>query len=121
MTTTASAWIPCDDHSIQSGTLLTPSGSAFHRKNQLFAAEVARCRYVSSSCGFCVLIAGEFAQGDRAFDPVNLVCKLNEAGGRPAVKLSDNFQKALGPPAEIKRYRQVFGLAGIAHAPEPMR
>jgi nicotinate phosphoribosyltransferase len=37
--------------------------------------------------------------------------------GRPAVKLSDNFQKALGPPEEIERYRRVFGSAGIAHAP----
>jgi nicotinate phosphoribosyltransferase len=82
-------------------------------------------RRIRFSAGWGTLLTNDFRncnpQGDRAFDPVNLVCKLNEAGGRPAVKLSDNFQKALGPPEEIKRYRQVFGLAGIAHAPEPMR
>jgi hypothetical protein len=33
------------------------------------------------------------------------------------VKLSDNFEKALGPRDEIHRYQRVFGLAGVAHAP----
>jgi nicotinate phosphoribosyltransferase len=37
--------------------------------------------------------------------------------GRPAVKLSDNYSKALGPPEEIERYRRVFGTEGIANAP----
>jgi nicotinate phosphoribosyltransferase len=37
--------------------------------------------------------------------------------GRPAVKLSDNYSKALGPEPEIERYRRVFGTAGIANAP----
>jgi nicotinate phosphoribosyltransferase len=44
------------------------------------------------------------------------VCKLNEANGRPAVKLSDNLQKALGPAEEIERYRRVFGLTGVAQS-----
>jgi nicotinate phosphoribosyltransferase len=48
---------------------------------------------------------------------VSLVCKLNDADGHPAVKLSDNFHKALGPAAEIERYRKVFGLAGISGTP----
>jgi nicotinate phosphoribosyltransferase len=51
------------------------------------------------------------------FNPVSLVCKLNDANGRPAVKLSDNFHKALGPRQEIERYQRVFGLAGVAEAP----
>ncbi|MDR5729870.1 MAG: nicotinate phosphoribosyltransferase, partial [Terriglobia bacterium] len=51
------------------------------------------------------------------FDPVGLVCKLNDADGRPAVKLSDNFQKALGEPEEVQRYQRVFGIAGITDAP----
>jgi len=55
-------------------------------------------------------------QGGSNFDPVNLVCKLNDADGKPAVKLSDNFQKALGPSEEIARYRRVFGLAVVAQA-----
>ena len=40
-----------------------------------------------------------------------------EADGRPAVKLSDNYSKALGPPSEIERYRKVFGTAGISNVP----
>jgi nicotinate phosphoribosyltransferase len=42
-------------------------------------------------------------QGGGGFDPVNLVCKLNDADGKPAVKLSDNSQKALGPSEEVER------------------
>jgi nicotinate phosphoribosyltransferase len=45
------------------------------------------------------------------------VCKLNDADGKPAVKLSDNFEKALGCRDEIQRYQRVFGLAGVARAP----
>jgi len=40
------------------------------------------------------------------------VCKVSSANGRPAVKLSDNPQKALGAPAEIARYLKVFGAEG---------
>jgi nicotinate phosphoribosyltransferase len=73
------------------------------------------------SAGWGTLLTNDFRncnpQGDGSFDPLSLVCKLNDADGRPAVKLSDNFQKALGPPAEIERYRRVFGLAGIANTP----
>jgi nicotinate phosphoribosyltransferase len=54
---------------------------------------------------------------DESFDPVSLVCKLSEVDGRPAVKLSDNYQKAMGPPAEIERYRRIFGTAGVANVP----
>ncbi|MCI4592535.1 nicotinate phosphoribosyltransferase [Sphingobium sp. BYY-5] len=45
-------------------------------------------------------------------DPISLVCKVVEANGRPAVKLSDNPAKATGRPEEIERYLQVFGSAG---------
>jgi nicotinate phosphoribosyltransferase len=37
--------------------------------------------------------------------------------GRPAVKLSDNYSKAMGPSSEIKRYRRIFGTAGVANVP----
>jgi nicotinate phosphoribosyltransferase len=40
---------------------------------------------------------------------ISLVCKVTEANGRPAVKLSDNPEKATGDPAEIERYLRVFG------------
>ncbi|PZU58744.1 MAG: nicotinate phosphoribosyltransferase [Sphingobium sp.] len=45
-------------------------------------------------------------------DPISLVCKVVEANGRPAVKLSDNPAKATGDPAELARYLRVFGDAG---------
>jgi nicotinate phosphoribosyltransferase len=56
-------------------------------------------------------------RGEAAFDPLSLVCKLNDAEGRPAVKLSDNSQKALGPREEIEHYRRLFGVEGMAHTP----
>jgi nicotinate phosphoribosyltransferase len=46
-----------------------------------------------------------------------LICKVSSVEGRPAVKLSDNFAKALGPDDEIERYRRVFGTVGVANAP----
>lgn len=42
-------------------------------------------------------------------DAISLVCKVTEANGRPAVKLSDNPEKATGDPAEIQRYLRIFG------------
>jgi nicotinate phosphoribosyltransferase len=78
-------------------------------------------RRIRFSAGWGTLLTNDFRncnpRGDGGFDPLSLVCKLNDADGRPAVKLSDNFQKALGPPAEIERYRRVFGMAGVADAP----
>ena len=73
------------------------------------------------SAGWGTLLTNDFRncnpQGGADFDPVSLVCKLNDADGKPAVKLSDNFEKALGPRDEIERYQRVFGLAGVAHVP----
>ena len=50
-------------------------------------------------------------------DPISLVCKVVEANGRPAVKLSDNPEKATGDPAEIAHYLPVFGDTGRRKAP----
>jgi nicotinate phosphoribosyltransferase len=78
-------------------------------------------RRIRFSAGWGTLLTNDFRdcspQGDSAFNPLSLVCKLNDADGRPAVKLSDNFQKALGPASEIERYRRVFGMAGVADTP----
>jgi nicotinate phosphoribosyltransferase len=43
---------------------------------------------------------------------ISLVCKIKDANGRPAVKLSDNPNKAIGIPSEIERYLSVFGAEG---------
>jgi nicotinate phosphoribosyltransferase len=48
-------------------------------------------------------------EGD-ALAPFSLVCKAVSAEGRPTVKLSDNPNKAMGPRAEIERYKRVFGV-----------
>ena len=73
------------------------------------------------SAGWGTYLTNDFRdcnpQGDIGFDPVSLVCKLSEVEGRPAVKLSDNYSKALGDPDEIERYRHLFGTAGVADVP----
>ena len=48
---------------------------------------------------------------------ISLVCKVVDVEGRPAVKLSDNPNKALGLPEEIERYRKLFGVAGMREEP----
>ncbi|WPZ13430.1 nicotinate phosphoribosyltransferase [Nitratireductor rhodophyticola] len=40
---------------------------------------------------------------------ISVVCKVSSANGQPAVKLSDNPEKATGDPAEIERYIKLFG------------
>ena len=42
--------------------------------------------------------------------PFSLVCKAVAANGHPTVKLSDNPNKAMGPPDQIERYKRVFGV-----------
>jgi nicotinate phosphoribosyltransferase len=45
----------------------------------------------------------------KGLNPISIVCKVSEANGRPAVKLSDNPRKATGDPAEVSRYLKFFG------------
>jgi len=47
---------------------------------------------------------------NKALAPFSLVCKAVAANDRPTVKLSDNPNKAMGPKAEIARYKRVFGV-----------
>src|SRR5579863_9432877 len=78
-------------------------------------------RRVRVSAGWGTLLTNDFRgcnpNDGGGFDPISLICKVKTVEGRPAVKLSDNYSKALGPAAEIERYRRVFGTAGIANAP----
>ena len=60
--------------------------------------------------GWGTLLTNDFrglAPGD-GLAPFSLVCKAISANGRPTVKLSDNPAKAMGPAAEIERYKRVF-------------
>jgi nicotinate phosphoribosyltransferase len=53
----------------------------------------------------------------RGLDAISLVCKVSSANGRPAVKLSDNPEKATGDRDEIARYLRIFGDKGrVSHA-----
>jgi nicotinate phosphoribosyltransferase len=78
-------------------------------------------RRIRFSAGWGTLLTNDFRGCDptagSGFDPISLICKVSDAEGRPAVKLSDNYAKALGPPEEIERYRRVFGTAGITDTP----
>ena len=78
-------------------------------------------RRIRFSSGWGTLLTNDFRgcdpDGSGGFDPISLVCKLSEANGRPTVKLSDNYSKAMGPPDEVERYRRVFGSAGMSDAP----
>jgi nicotinate phosphoribosyltransferase len=78
-------------------------------------------RRIRFSAGWGTLLTNDFRgcdpSGGLGFDPISLVCKLTEANGRPAVKLSDNYAKATGTPEEVARYRRVFGSAGLANVP----
>jgi nicotinate phosphoribosyltransferase len=73
------------------------------------------------SAGWGTLLTNDFRgcdpDGGSGFDPLSLICKVADVEGRPAVKLSDNYAKALGPESEIERYRRIFGTAGVANVP----
>jgi nicotinate phosphoribosyltransferase len=88
----------------------------FHDRNKWAADQKIRF-----SAGWGTLLTNDFRgcnpNNGGGFDPIGLICKVSSVEGRPAVKLSDNYSKALGPPSEIERYRKVFGTAGIANAP----
>ncbi len=67
---------------------------------------------VRLSFGWGTLLTNDFrglVPGDR-LAPFSLVCKAVAAEGRPTVKLSDNPEKAMGPAAEVERYKRVFGV-----------
>jgi nicotinate phosphoribosyltransferase len=110
-------------HAYFSGTIRNGASPADFRQARDFldAGKWTPQRRLRFSAGWGTSLTNDFRncnpQGDNSFDPVNLVCKLNDADGKPAVKLSDNFQKALGPIDQIERYKRVFGLAGVLNAP----
>ncbi|WP_299047492.1 nicotinate phosphoribosyltransferase [uncultured Tateyamaria sp.] len=67
---------------------------------------------VKVSFGWGTMLTNDFkglTDADR-LAPFSLVCKAVSANGRPTVKLSDNPNKAMGPEAEIERYKRVFGV-----------
>lgn len=69
--------------------------------------------------GWGTLLTNDFRElgPDGGLDPFSIVCKVVSVNGRPAVKLSDNPTKAVGPVDEIERYRRVFGVGEQARQP----
>ena len=67
---------------------------------------------VKVSFGWGTLLTNDFRglTPDDRLAPFSLVCKAVSANGRPTVKLSDNPNKAMGPEAEIDRYKRVVGV-----------
>ena len=67
---------------------------------------------VKVSFGWGTLLTNDFRGlvPNGALDPFSLVCKAVSANGRPTVKLSDNPNKAMGPAAEVARYKRVFAV-----------
>jgi nicotinate phosphoribosyltransferase len=110
-------------HAYFSGTILGGASPADFQRASDFEdrSKWLPERRIRFSAGWGTLLTNDFRdcnpQGSDGFDPISLVCKLNDADGHPAVKLSDNFEKAMGPAEEIERYQRVFGLAGVAHVP----
>jgi len=78
-------------------------------------------RRIRFSAGWGTFLTNDFRGCDPAggteFDPISLICKVSTVEGKPAVKLSDNYAKALGTPSEIERYRRVFGTKGLSNIP----
>ena len=48
---------------------------------------------------------------------LGIVSSASVACGRPAVKLSDNPSKAIGPKDQIERYKRVFGVGAQTAQP----
>ncbi|TBW34495.1 nicotinate phosphoribosyltransferase [Siculibacillus lacustris] len=74
-----------------------------------------RCRL---SIGWGTHLTNDFrdcapAGSNPHLEAISLVCKVVAADGRPAVKLSDNPEKAVGPADEVARYARVFGTEGF--------
>jgi nicotinate phosphoribosyltransferase len=87
---------------------------AIERVHRHFAGR-ARVGY-----GWGTLLTNDFRGlvPDGLLDPISIVCKVISADGRPTVKLSDNPTKAMGPAAEVERYRRLFGVE--TRAPQPV-
>ena len=78
-----------------------------------------KCRF---SFGWGTHLTNDFAGCAPAgshpdLEAISVVCKVVSANGRPAVKLSDNPLKAMGPADEVARYLRVFGAEGFAAQP----
>ncbi len=102
-----------------------PSQKLFIFSDALDIADIERLHVhfngrVRLGFGWGTLLTNDFRDlvPGNGLEPFSIVCKVISANGRPAVKLSDNAAKAMGPPDEVARYRRVFGSSpGIVQQP----
>ncbi len=111
------AWLQARGKNPQQKRLIASDGLDVEGILNLHLYFEGRIRF---SAGWGTLLTNDFRgchpRGRDTFDPISLVCKLISVDGRPAVKLSDNARKSLGPPVEVARYRKVFGTPALAGA-----
>lgn len=104
---TAIAWWESRGQDPRQKLVIFSDGLDVERIEALYARFHGR---VKLGFGWGTLLTNDFrglAPGDD-LAPFSLVCKAISANGRPTVKLSDNPAKAMGPAAEIDRYKRVF-------------
>ena len=78
-------------------------------------------RRIRFSAGWGTLLTNDFREcdpsGDGGFDPISLISKVSSVEGRPAVKLSDNYAKALGPPRRSSATAAYSARQAVAQLP----
>jgi nicotinate phosphoribosyltransferase len=104
------AWLMSRGRDARRKRLIASDGLDVDGILALYAYFKERIRF---SAGWGTLLTNDFRgchpRGESDLQPISLVCKIVSVEGRPAVKLSDNANKATGPEDEIARYRRVFG------------
>ncbi|MCT8331388.1 nicotinate phosphoribosyltransferase [Albidovulum sediminis] len=106
---TAIAWWKSRGEDPRNKLVIFSDGLDTEKIEELHTRFVGR---VKVSFGWGTLLTNDFRGlvPNDALAPFSLVCKAISANGRPTVKLSDNPNKAMGPAAEIERYKRVFGV-----------
>ncbi|PZX19016.1 nicotinate phosphoribosyltransferase [Palleronia aestuarii] len=105
----AIAWWKARGEDPREKLVIFSDGLDVEKIGELHAQFAGRVRV---SFGWGTLLTNDFrglVAGDR-LAPFSLVCKAVAADGHPTVKLSDNPEKAMGPAAEVERYKRVFGV-----------
>ncbi|KAF0676392.1 nicotinate phosphoribosyltransferase [Profundibacterium mesophilum] len=106
---TAIAWWRARGEDPRDKLIIFSDGLDTRKIIELHAQFAGRVRV---SFGWGTLLTNDFRGlvPDDGLAPFSLVCKAVAAEGRPTVKLSDNPNKAMGPEAEVARYKRVFGV-----------
>jgi nicotinate phosphoribosyltransferase len=106
---TAIAWWKSRGEDPRNKLVIFSDGLDTEKIEELHTRFVGR---VKVSFGWGTLLTNDFRGfvPNDSLAPFSLVCKAVSANGRPTVKLSDNPNKAMGPRAEIDRYKRVFGV-----------